>query len=85
MNGRHPNEMTKFRCINSVLSNVMTSFSGTFHGLRFYKYADRYLGAFNYPFNRRFDLAAMTKRVLHVVCQCTARPEYLLRKAAFSD
>jgi hypothetical protein len=81
VNGRHPNEMPEFRWINTVLSNVKTSFSGKFHTLRFDKYADRYLGAFSYRFNRRFDLAAMTKRVLHAVCQCTARPERLLRKA----
>jgi len=42
-----------------VLSNLKTSFSGTFHALRFDKYADRYLGAFSYRFNRRFDLAAI--------------------------
>lgn len=79
VNGRHPNEMTEFRWINTVLSNLKTSFSGTFHALRFDKYADRYLGAFSYRFNRRFDLAAMTERVLHAVCQITARPERLLR------
>ncbi|MFT5340196.1 MAG: transposase-like protein [Cyanobium sp.] len=81
VNGRHPNEMTEFRWINTVLSNLKTSFSGTFHALRFDKYADRYLGAFSYRFNRRFDLAAMTERVLHAVCQITARPERLLRRA----
>ena len=75
VNGRHPNEMTEFRWINTVLSNLKTSFSGTFHALRFDKYADRYLGAFSYRFNRRFDLAAMIERVLHAVCQITARPE----------
>jgi hypothetical protein len=81
VNGRHPNEMTEFRWINTVLGNLKTSFSGTFHALRFDKYADRYLGAFSYRFNRRFDLAAMTERVLHAVCQITARPERLLRRA----
>jgi hypothetical protein len=81
VNGRHPNVMTEFRWINTVLSNLKTSFSGTFHALRFDKYADRYLGAFSYRFNRGFDLAAMTERVLHAVCQITARPERLLRRA----
>jgi hypothetical protein len=33
--------MPEFRWINTVLSNVKTSFSGTFHALRFDKYADR--------------------------------------------
>ena len=84
VNGRHPNEMTEFSWINTVFSNLKTSFSVTFHALRFDKYSDRYLGAFSYRFNRRFDLAAMTERVLHAVCQITARPERLLRRAELS-
>lgn len=59
--------MTEIRWINKVLSKLKNSFSGTFHALRFDKYADRYLGAFSYRFNRRFDLAEMTERVLHAV------------------
>jgi hypothetical protein len=78
--GLHPNEMLEFRWINTVLSNVKTSLIGTFHALQFDNYADRYLGAFSYHFNRRFDLAVMIKRVLHAVCQHIARPEGLLRK-----
>lgn len=35
VNWWHPNEMPKFRWINTVLSNLKTSFSGTFHALRF--------------------------------------------------
>ena len=40
--GRHPNELPEFRWINTVLSNLKTSFNGTFHALRFAKYSDRY-------------------------------------------
>jgi transposase-like protein len=82
--GRHPNELSEFRWINTVLSNLKTSFSGTFHTFRSDKYSNRYLGAFNYPFNRRFDLAAMTERVVHAICSCSARPELLLRSAEFA-
>lgn len=81
MNGRHPNEMPEFHWINTVLSNVKTRFSGTFDTLQLNKSADRHLGTFSYRFNRRFDLAAMTERVLHAVCYGTARPERLLRRA----
>jgi hypothetical protein len=79
VNGPHPNELPEFRWINTVLSNVKTSFIGTFHVLRFDKYAGRYLGAFRCRFNRRFDLAAMTERLLHAVCNSRPRPEHLLR------
>jgi len=54
VNGRHPNEMTEFHWINTVLRDLKTSFSGTFHSLRLYKNADRYLGQFGYSINWRF-------------------------------
>jgi hypothetical protein len=56
VNGRHPNELSEFRWINTILSNLKTNFSGTFHTFRFDKFASRYLGAFNYRYNRRFNL-----------------------------
>lgn len=73
--------MPELHWVNRVLSNVKTSFSGTLHALWFDKYADRYLGALSYRFNRRFDLAAMTKLVLQKVCHCTAMAERLLMRA----
>jgi len=81
VNGRHPKDLPDFRWINTVISNLKTSFSGTFHALNFDKYADRYLGAFCYRFNRRFNLEEMTGRILKATCNCTARPERLLRGA----
>jgi hypothetical protein len=44
---RHLNELPEFRWINTVPSNLKTSFNGTFHALRFDKYSDRYLAAFS--------------------------------------
>jgi hypothetical protein len=73
VNGRHPKDLPDFRWINTVISNLKTSFSGTFHALRFEKYADLYLGAFCYRFNRRFNLAEMIGRILLATCNCTAR------------
>ena len=81
VNGRHPKDLPDFRWINTVISNLKTSFSGTFHALNFDKYADRYPGAFCYRFNRRFNLEEMTGRILKATCNCTARPERLLRGA----
>jgi hypothetical protein len=80
--GRHPKELSEFRWINTVLSNLKTSFNPTFHALGFDKYSDRYLlGAFSYRFSRRFDLSAMIERVLHAAYLCTAKPEHLLWRA----
>jgi hypothetical protein len=81
VNGRHPKDLPEFRWINTVISNLKTSFSGTFHALSFEKYGDRYVGAICYRFNRRFNLEGLTERIVHAVCNCTARPERLLREA----
>jgi hypothetical protein len=81
VNGRHPRDLPVFRWINTVISNLKTSFSGTFHALDFEKSADRYLGAFCYRFNRRFNLEEMTAGILRAACNCTARSERLLRSA----
>ena len=69
--------------INTVISNLKTSISGTFHVLNFEKYADRYLGAFCYRFNRRFNLEEMTGRILRATCNCTARPKGFPRGTEF--
>ena len=58
VDGRHAKDLPDSRWINTVISNLKTSFSGTFHALNFDKYADRYLGAFCYRFNRRFRMNA---------------------------
>jgi len=64
-----------------VISNLKTIFSGTLHALTFEKYADCYLGAFCYRFNRRFNLEEIMGRILRATCNCTARPERLPRGA----
>jgi hypothetical protein len=63
--GIHPNDLPQFRWTNTVLGNLKTSFSGTFHACNFDKYARRYLGGFCFRFNRRFSLAAISERIAH--------------------
>jgi len=64
VNGRHPKDLPDFRWLNTVISNLKTSYCGTFHALKFDKYAVRYLGAFCCRFNRRFNLEEMKGRIL---------------------
>jgi len=45
-----------FKWVNTVLANVKTSLTGTFHSIECHKYSDRYLGAIVYRFNRRWCL-----------------------------
>ncbi|NQZ58975.1 MAG: IS1595 family transposase [Lentisphaeraceae bacterium] len=50
------NGTSVFYWVNTILGNVRTSLSGTFHSVNFYKYGFRYLADLQFRFNRRFKL-----------------------------
>ena len=79
--GKHPNDLPQFRWINTLLGNLKTSLSGTFHAFDFDKYARRYLGGYCFRFNRRFAMAEMTDRIADAVCCCMPCTERDLRVA----
>jgi hypothetical protein len=68
-------------CVNTILSNVKTAFSGTYHAFDFRKYAHRFLGEVQYKFNRRFDLSSILNRLLRAVCQTTPHSRVVIRAA----
>ena len=68
--GKHPNYFPQFRWINTVLRNLKTCFSVTFHAFNIVKYARRHLGGHCFGFNSRFSRAAMTERIPNAVCCC---------------
>ena len=76
-----PRDLPNFRWVNTVLGNLKTSLAGTFHSLNFRKYAQHYLGAFAYRFNRRFRLHDMAPRLAHALMACKPCPEPTLRLA----
>lgn len=82
--GRHPNELPEFKWVNTFLGNLKTSISGTYHAFDFDKYSKRYMGAFSYMTNRRFDLSCLIERILVAVCSCMPHPEHKLRIAELS-
>ena len=45
----------QFQAVNTVLSNLKTAMAGTYHAVKFAKYAQRYLAELQFRFNRRFD------------------------------
>ena len=49
--------MACFAWVNTLLSNLKTAITGTYHGFKFEKYAHRYLADAQYRFNHRFDLS----------------------------
>jgi len=56
--------MECFLWINTVLGNLKTSISGTYHAVDFKRNAYRYFAEFTYLFNRRFDLSAIMPRLI---------------------
>jgi hypothetical protein len=80
--GRKPKDLPMFQWINTVLGNLKTSFSGAYHSFDFSKYAERYLAAIAYRFNRRFDLQALPTRLLVAAVVCPPRPESWIRRVA---
>ena len=78
---RKPRDLPQFQWVNIVLGNLKTMLSGAYKALGHAKYADRYLGAFAYRFNRRFDLAGLVVRLIVNVCRGRAAPERVIRHA----
>lgn len=76
---RKSTDMECFTWINTILGNLKTSVSGTYHAFNFEKYAGRYLGDVQYRFNRRFDLRSMLPRLLFAATGIGKRPESWLR------
>jgi len=66
-----------FKWVNTVLANLKTSITGTFHSIECHRYAFRYFGAFVYRFNRRYDLT----QIFYSLCKTTAlTPPYTLKQ-----
>jgi len=81
MAGRKPKEVPEFKWINTILGNLKTSLSGSYHAFDFRKYAARYLAAFCYRFNRRFDLRTLHQRLLIAAAGCAPRPRRSIQLA----
>jgi ribosomal protein L37AE/L43A len=68
---QHP----QFKWVNTLLANLKTAITGTYHAIKFKKYAQRYLSEAQYRFNRRFDLSSILVRLLHAAV--TTKPKTL--------
>jgi transposase/transposase-like protein len=81
--GLKPKDLPLFQWLNTILGNIKTGLTGTFHAFKFNKYADRYLAEISYRFNRRFNLKTLHQRLLIAALACPPCPERLLRSAEF--
>ena len=78
---RADNFPDRSRWINYLLSNLKTSFSGTFHAFNFDNYAKHYLGCFCLRLNRRCKMTEKTERIANAICSCGPCHERDLRVA----
>jgi len=78
---RKPRDLPQFRWVNTVLGNLKTMLAGAYKAFAYAKYACRYLGAFAYRFNRRFNLADLPAHLIVDVCRGKATPERVIRHA----
>jgi hypothetical protein len=79
--GRQSAQHPEFRWVNTMLSNLKTAITGTYHAFKFEKYTERYLAEFQYRFNRRFDLKAILQRLARAAVLTTPQPEWKIRLA----
>ena len=77
-----PRDLPQFKWVKSVLCNLKTTLTGAFHSLKYSKYADQYLAAYSYRFNRRFDLRGPVARLIVDVARCKATKEEVVRAHA---
>jgi len=79
--GKQACEIPELKAINTVLSNLKTAITGTYHAFKFSKYADRYLGEYQYRFNRRFKLDVLMQSLIRAAAACKPLPIPALRVA----
>jgi hypothetical protein len=80
--GRKPKDVPQLQWINTVLGNLKTSLSGSYHSFGFRKYAQQYLGTFAYRFNRRFDFRTLAQHLLVAAAQCGPHSHSSIRGVA---
>lgn len=73
--------LPQLKWVNTVLGKLKTTLSGANKASGYEKYSHRYLGAFAYQFNRRFDLADLALRLIVGVCRGQPTPRRAIRQA----
>jgi hypothetical protein len=69
-----------FKWVNTALGNIKAAITGTYRSINS-KHVPRYLAEFEYRFNRRYDLAAMIKRLTWAATRTPPMPYRLLKLA----
>lgn len=77
--GKASTKLPQFKAINTLLGNLKTALTGTYHAFDFAKYAHRYLAEAQYRFNRRFNLSSILARLLRAASVTPPRSASLIR------
>jgi transposase-like protein len=70
-------DVPEFNWVNTALGNVKNALHGTYHAVRS-RHLGRYLGAFAWRFNRRFQLDRLVHRLAWAVCHTPPLPYRLV-------
>ena len=79
--GKASVKLPQFKAVNTLLGNLKTAISGSYHAFDFAKYAHRYLAEFQYRFNRRFNLRAIFSRLASVASRSEPHNRLSIRAA----
>jgi ribosomal protein L37AE/L43A len=79
--GKASVELEQFRCVNTLISNIKTALSGTYHSVKFAKYAHRYLAEVQFRFNRRYNLRAILGSLVRAMVAAPPSPGRGIRVA----
>jgi len=77
--GRSSVEVEEHWAVNTILGNLKTAMAGTYHAVKFAKYAHRYLAEVQYRFNRRYKLRAILHRLVRAAVVTSAMNEAEIR------
>ena len=72
---------TRFKWVNTVISNVKSAFGGALHAFDFKSYGARYLGFMQFRFNHRFDLRKCFHQLLFTTVKTGVKTKSFLQQA----
>jgi hypothetical protein len=71
----------KFKAVNTLIGNIKTALTGTYHAVKFAKYGARYRAEMQFRFNRRYDMRAIFGALLKALVATSRQPENGIRVA----
>ena len=79
--GKASMALPQFKWVNTLLGNLKTAITGTYHAFDFAKYAHRYLAEFQFRFNHRFHMKTILSHLLSALVASPPSCERGLRVA----